>query len=336
MKILLDTIDTKIIKKYSDSGILYGVTTNPTLAKRFGMADDITMINKIRKAMPEGEIHVEAFGDNAKEIIQNAKRIQSLSNDNDLVFKVPFSLSGVHATKHLRDLGLKTNLHLIFSVNQSLIASEVSSSYICPLVGRLDDIGHDAFDNLSKIISAYNKNKVTTKVMVSSVRNPQHVQKAFMLGADVVTIPPAVLDKMFNHPLTKTGYEAFHKDIKMMQILQSDDIEDNSLVSPNLTLEESVRFMNMHKINVITANYGNKPGIYTMGDFKRLLVESNFDLKQKLKLPITKFLNFEPVKIDVNQCYEDAKLLFEKNNICHLVVTNNNESIGVIDIKCLK
>jgi signal-transduction protein with cAMP-binding, CBS, and nucleotidyltransferase domain len=94
--------------------------------------------------------------------------------------------------------------------------------------------------------------------------------------------------------------------------------------------------MNMHKINVITANYGNKPGIYTMGDFKRLLVESNFDLKQKLKLPITKFLNFEPVKIDINQCYEDAKLLFEKNNICHLVVTNNNESIGVLDIKCLK
>ncbi len=214
MKILLDTIDTKVIKKYYDAGILYGVTTNPTLAKRFGMSDDIEMINTIRSVMKTGEIHVEAFGDTAEEIVKNAQRIRNSTKSGNLVFKVPFSLEGIKAVNQLQKDGFRTNLHLIFSINQSLIASEVGSDYICPLVGRLDDIGHDAAENLKKIKQAYKLSNSPTKIMVSSVRHPKHVQEAFLLGADVITVPPAVLDKMFNHPLTDIGFNQFKKDIE--------------------------------------------------------------------------------------------------------------------------
>ena len=159
MKIFLDTIDLKIIKRFYEMGVLYGVTTNPTLAKRFGMADDIEMVKKIRKVMPFGEIHVEAFGNSSSEILENALRINSLTKDEDLVFKVPFSDEGVKATKCLKQQGFKTNLHLIFSANQSLIAASVGSDYICPLVGRLDDIGHDALQNVELIKKCFKETK---------------------------------------------------------------------------------------------------------------------------------------------------------------------------------
>ena len=163
MKILLDTIDLEKIEDYYKSGIIVGVTTNPTLAKRFGMADDVDMINKIRKVMPAGEIHVEAFGDSVEEIINNAERIFNKTKDEDLVFKVPFNKAGVTAVKKLKEKNFKTNLHLIFSINQALLASVVNTDYICPLMGRLDDIGHDAFKNLDTIKNSYKNSSVETK-----------------------------------------------------------------------------------------------------------------------------------------------------------------------------
>lgn len=219
MKLLIDTIDLEVIKKYYDVGILYGVTTNPTLAKQFGMSSDVDMVKKIRNVMPEGEIHVEAFGKTTKEIIGNAKRLYELTGDEDLVFKVPFNFGGVQAVNVLKSLhNFKTNLHLIFSINQALLSLVVNSDYICPLVGRLDDVGHDAFANLEKISAAYKKSNTSTKIMVSSVRNPMHVQQAFTVGADVVTVPPKVIEKMFVHPLTDLGYAEFKKDIDSMKI----------------------------------------------------------------------------------------------------------------------
>jgi len=214
MKILLDTIDLGKIEEYYKYGVIVGVTTNPTLAKRFGMNDDVDMINKIRKVMPVGEIHVEAFGDAVEEIINNAERISNKTKDKDLVFKVPFNKAGVAAVKKLKEKNFKTNLHLIFSVNQALLASVVNTDYICPLMGRLDDIGHDAFSNLDVIKNSYKNSSVKTKIMASSIRHPRHVQRAFEVGADVITVPVNVLEKLFYHPLTSIGYEQFKKDIE--------------------------------------------------------------------------------------------------------------------------
>ncbi len=213
MKIFLDTIDLEMIDDFYQVGMLSGVTTNPTLAKRFNMKNDIDMVHKIRKAMPEGEIHVEAFGNNSDEIEENAKRIYENTNDSNLVYKIPFSKSGLKSVTNLRKLGFRTNLHLVFSLNQALLSSSVNSDYICPLIGRLDDTGHDAILNLKEMVQSLRNNNLATKVMASSIRNTQHVIQSFKAGVDVVTIPGNILEQMFNHPLTKSGYELFKKDL---------------------------------------------------------------------------------------------------------------------------
>ncbi len=331
MRLLLDTIDTKIISKYYKLGLLFGVTTNPTLAKRFGMSDDIDMIKKIRDVMPIGEIHVEAFGDNAIEIINNAKRIRHDSLDNNLVFKVPFSPSGVQAVKFLKREGLRTNLHLIFSLNQSLLSSSVDTDYICPLVGRLDDVGHDAFDNLEKIINSYKKfDHIHTKIMVSSVRHPQHVERAFMIGADVVTVPAAVLDKMFSHPLTSSGYKEFEDDIRTMQTIHESDIDNDCVVDSTTSLKDCVVHMTKYKKDSVVSCVDGETGIYTLGDFKRLMVDGDFNISEHLDEPIAKFMNFDGVSLDSSSTYEDVFSVFDNNNIRHIAILSNKNVVGVL------
>ena len=131
MKIFLDSLDTNLIKQYADIGLLSGITTNPTFARRFNMADDIEMITKVRRALGNGEIHVEAFGNTAKDIIKSANTILEKANDNNLIFKVPFGEEGVRACKELERNNIRTNLHLIFSL------LSISSSTTIVLWSRL-------------------------------------------------------------------------------------------------------------------------------------------------------------------------------------------------------
>ena len=182
MKIFLDTIDLEEIKKYSEIFDIAGITTNPNLARRFGMSDDIEMVREIGKVIgKQKEIHVEAFGENAKEIIENSKRIRKNCSNFNLVFKIPFSEEGVKASKYLISKKYSTNLHLIFSISQAIISSSINSNYICPLIGRLDDIGHNAIDNLNKIIKSFKLNNSKTLVMGSSVRNLNHVIDCYQI-----------------------------------------------------------------------------------------------------------------------------------------------------------
>lgn len=213
-------MDLEVINNYYTMGILDGVTTNPTMARKFNMADDMEMISNVRKAMPKGEIHVEAFGDTTDEILSEVSRLGML--DDDLVFKIPFTVAGVQAVNNLKGRGCpvgtkRTNMHLIFSHNQALLASKVKSDYICPLVGRLDDEGHEGLLFIEQLVDTYFKHDISTKIMVSSVRNPMHVIKAFKFGADAITIPPKVLDRMFEHHLTTDGFKLFKADLEAMK-----------------------------------------------------------------------------------------------------------------------
>ena len=217
MKILIDTLDLKEIKKYADLGILSGVTTNPTFSKRFGMSDDIDTINKTSEALGSvGEVHVEAFGVTANEIEDNANSIRERSDYDNLIFKVPFTEAGVEATSHLSSAGFDINLHLIYSVNQALLSELVGAKYICPLIGRKDDVGDDGIENIKKIQNCFINNFTKTKIMGSSVRYPKHVMELYDIGVDVVTVPPKVLSQMFYHPLTTDGFETFKRDLESL------------------------------------------------------------------------------------------------------------------------
>ena len=332
MKIFLDTLNTNTISEFYNMGILYGVTTNPTLAKRFGMSDDIDMISKIRKVMPIGEIHVEAFGKTSDEIISNAKRIYEKSRDNNLVFKIPFSTEGVSATKKLSDMKLKTNLHLIFSKNQALLSSCVGSTYICPLVGRLDDIGHDAFENLSPIIDAFKKSGSDTMVMVSSVRHAQHVIHAFESGADAATIPENVLRSMFNHPLTDSGYRKFHEDLRAMERINMSDVRSDLIVDESMSLRNCLKFLVETKgscLAIVDENL-SLSGVFTLGDLKRCLSSSdNVDLET----PVSNFMNRSPIVAESCETYSEVNNAVIAQDITDIIIVDGNSVLGVLSCK---
>lgn len=215
MELFLDTLDLEVIRKYSDMGIISGVTTNPTLARRYKMgSNSVEMIKRVRDAMEKGEIHVEAFGDTAEEILNEVDRLHSI--DPNLVYKIPFTIAGADAVRKLKTkvTNLKVNMHLIFSHNQALIAVKLKSDYICPLVGRLDDEGHEGLLFIDELVRTFSRDGVDTKIMVSSVRNPMHVIRAFKVGADAITIPAEVMEKMFKHRLTDDGFERFKRDMQ--------------------------------------------------------------------------------------------------------------------------
>lgn len=209
MKIFLDSLDLEQIRRFR--GIISGITCNATFRKQFGVTDEIQLIKDIRKILPDGEIHLDASGDTSNELLYQIDTISGHSDDNNLVFKIPFSEIAMEAC---RLTPMRINMHLIFSINQALLATQAGATYICPLVGRLDDIGHDALENVGEIKDAFEVNNEHTAIMVSSVRHPKHVADAYKLGVDAITIPPHVLEDMFNHPLTEIGENQFKKDLE--------------------------------------------------------------------------------------------------------------------------
>ena len=334
MKIFLDTIDLEEIKKYSEIFDVAGITTNPNLARRFGMSDDIEMVREIGKVIgKQKEIHVEAFGENAKEIIENSKRIRKNCSNFNLVFKIPFSEEGVKASKYLIGKKYSTNLHLIFSISQAIISSSINSNYICPLIGRLDDIGHNAIDNLNKIIKSFKLNNSKTLVMGSSVRNLNHVIDCYHIGVDAVTIPMKVIKEMFNHPLTDTGFKLFRKDLNQMRQISSINFNKNLLIDSNKTLFETLVTLQKHKGAAVAVSKNNKlAGIFTTGDLNRLIkTKKKFNYNDK----IINFITKNPYSVDITDKVEVITNLVKKYNLGQFVVLDQDRVLGILDVKDL-
>ncbi len=332
MKLFLDSLDTENISKYSKMCIIQGVTTNPTLAKRFNMSDDIDMIKKVNEASGGGEIHVEAFGDTEEEIISNAERIIESCQEINVIFKIPFSEEGVAAANILEKKGMKTNLHLIFSINQALLSAKVGATYICPLVGRLDDIGYDAIKNVQDIKSAFKLNEESTQVMVSSVRHPQHVIRAYKSGADAVTVPLNVLSQMFRHPLTDYGINSFKQDIELLKPIGSKNINKNLVVQENDTLQTVLSVLASYKGGAVAVcSEHNLKGIFTTGDLKRLIKKGkkSFNLND----PVSKYMTENPIAFDISEQTIKAVELIKKHDIEQLIVVDNGVVVGILDIK---
>jgi len=211
MRLFLDSSDLNEIEKFSDLGLISGVTTNPTHLVKYGIKDDLDFVKRVRIINSNLEIHTEAFGLTEKEIVSEVDRIKDgkYVREYNLVYKIPFSLEGLKVIKR-RDI--RTNIHLVYSVNQAILAAVAGATYICILVGRGSDVGYNMIKLIEDIKEAYEKNKIPTKIMFSSVRSPKHVERAFRLGVDVVTIPTKVLEKMFDNAMTERGILAFKND----------------------------------------------------------------------------------------------------------------------------
>ncbi|MGC8995067.1 MAG: fructose-6-phosphate aldolase [Thermoplasmata archaeon] len=215
MKIFLDTANIDEIKKAMEWGVLDGVTTNPTLVSKEanrGKFDEI--IDEIIKTVP-GPVSVEVFSTDFKGMVEEAEKIAE--KGSNVVIKIPMGFEGLKAVNYLSKKGIKTNMTLIFTSNQALLAAKVGATYVSPFVGRLDDIGEYGMSIVENIKTIYSNYGFKTEIIVASVRHPIHVMEASLIGADVVTMPFSVLEKMVNHPKTDEGIVKFLEDAKKIK-----------------------------------------------------------------------------------------------------------------------
>jgi len=217
MKIFVDTGSISEIEKIAALGILDGVTTNPSLlAKEPGdFRQNLKKICDIVKGPVSGEVTATDYAGMLREGHDIAKI------DQHMVVKVPLTRDGIHACKTLSGEGIRVNVTLCFSPAQALLAAKAGATYISPFVGRLDDISTNGMELIREIVQIYDNYDFKTEVLVASCRHPMHVVEAARLGADVATCPPAVIDAMYNHPLTDIGLAKFLKDWEKMQAVKA-------------------------------------------------------------------------------------------------------------------
>lgn len=216
MLFFLDTADIDAIKKYAAWGIVDGVTTNPSLIAKEGVKLE-TRIKEIAQVV-DGPISAEVIATDAKEMIKEGRTIAKWHPN--VYVKVPMTADGLQAVKVFSQEGIRTNVTLVFSLPQAVMAAKAGATLVSPFVGRLDDISHDGMDLISDIVESFDIYGYETLVLAASLRHPRHVVECLQVGAHIGTMPPEILDKIVKHPLTDKGLEAFLADWEKVKELQ--------------------------------------------------------------------------------------------------------------------
>ncbi len=208
MRFFVDSVDISEIKKLAELGLVDGVTTNPSLIAKSGQ-DFLKTIEKICTVVA-GPVSAEVTAIDYENMILEGRKLAKIAEN--VAIKLPLIENGVRACKTLASEGYMVNLTLCFSVSQALLAAKAGAAFVSPFVGRLDDIGTEGMDLIDDIVKVFSNYEFSTQILVASVRNPNHVVEAALMGADIVTLPPNVLWKLFDHPLTEKGLQLFLAD----------------------------------------------------------------------------------------------------------------------------
>ena len=208
MKFFADTADIADIRELMESGLLDGVTTNPSLIKKSG-ADFVETVREIASICP-GPVSAEVIALDHKEMMREAEVLRKIADN--IAIKVPLTLEGLKTCKALSADGTMVNVTLCFSANQALLAAKAGAAFVSPFVGRHDDVGYPGMELIADIRMIYDNYDFGTEILVASVRSPIHVHESAKLGADVMTAPPSVIKALFSHPLTDKGIAGFLKD----------------------------------------------------------------------------------------------------------------------------
>ena len=208
MKLFIDTANVEEIRKANDLGVICGVTTNPSLIAREGRVfkDVVTEITTI----VDGPISAEVVSLEHEKMVEEALELAAIHKN--IVIKIPMIEEGLKAVKILSAKGIKTNVTLIFTANQALLAARAGATYVSPFLGRLDDISTKGVDLIAEIVEMFEVAGIETEIIAASVRNPIHVTECALAGADIATVPYKVIEQMTHHPLTDAGIEKFKKD----------------------------------------------------------------------------------------------------------------------------
>lgn len=210
MKIFMDTANVDEIKEFADMGIVYGVTTNPSLVAKSGRTQ-AEVIPEICKIIP-GPVSAEVISTDCEGMVLEARKLAEIADN--VVVKIPCIKEGLKAVKILSAEGIKTNVTLVFSLSQALMAARAGASYVSPFIGRLEDIGEDGIKLVSDMAKVFRNYGLEVEIIAASVRNLGHVDQVMLAGADIATIPTKVLREMLVHPLTDKGLAQFLEDYK--------------------------------------------------------------------------------------------------------------------------
>lgn len=217
MKFFIDTANVEQIKKAYKIGVLSGVTTNPSLVAKEGVKFEDRIAEILREVPSVESVSAEVTPDavTAEEMIAQANELIKINNnDPNITIKLPMTLAGLEACRYLSNKGVKTNVTLIFTVNQALLAARAGATYVSPFLGRLDDISEDGVQLIVKVAELFRIHQLDAQIIAASVRHPDHVTRVAMAGAHIATIPFSVIEQISKHPLTDQGIEKFAADWK--------------------------------------------------------------------------------------------------------------------------
>lgn len=335
MELYLDSANLKEIEEGFKLGFLDGLTTTPTFMQREGITDIDGTILKLSKIVPV--LQIEALGNTAEEVMAEAKRQLDLGLDpKRTVFKIPVSLEGVRACKILRNAGLLVNVHLVYTLQQAYMAMHAGATYVCPLVGRLQDQGHDALALIEQCVKAVDHYGYDTKIMFSSVRHAEHVRNAINVGVHTITVPLKVLKGLTENNLTSMGTEQFVRDTRLMTVRVKDAMNGiNPLVNGDTNLKDAIIKMTEFGFGAVTITNGDGSlkGVFTDGDLRRLLQKEGEHILDK-KIGSLEYKS--PVSIDSDALLNEAAGVFKKTNVDTILVTENGKPVGMLDIQDLK
>ena len=335
MELYLDSANLKEIEEGFKLGFLNGLTTTPTFMQREGITDIDGTIVKLSKMVPV--LQIEALGNTAEDVVKEAIRQLDLGLDaKRTVFKIPVSLEGVRACNLLRKEGLLVNVHLVYTLQQAYMAMHAGATYVCPLVGRLQDQGHDALALVEQCVKAVNHYKYDTKIMFSSVRTTEHVRNAINVGAHTITVPLKILKSLTDNNFTTVGTEQFLTDTRLMTVRVKEAINGvNPLVPADTNLKDAIVKMTEYGfgcITVVNADGGLK-GVFTDGDLRRLLQKEGEHILGK-KIGSLEYKT--PISVDANALLNEASGIFKKMSVDTILVTENGNPCGMLDIQDLK
>jgi TalC/MipB family fructose-6-phosphate aldolase len=276
-----------------------------------GITDIDGTIVKLSKIVPI--LQIEALGNTAEEVLAEAERQIKLGLDPaKTVFKIPVSLEGVRACKMLRDKGLLVNVHLVYTLQQAYMAMQAGATYVCPLVGRLQDQGHDALALVEQCVDAVEIYGYDTKIMFSSVRTVEHVRNAINIGVHTITVPLKILKQLTENNFTTVGTDQFIMDTRLMMVKVKEAINGvNPVVSEDTNVTDAIIKLTEYNFGAITVvkKDGSIKGVFTDGSLRKLLGENGRDILTK-KLSDLEYR--EPITIDGNVLLNEAIIYLKR------------------------
>ena len=332
MELYLDAADIKEIEEAFKLGSIAGLTTTPTFMHRHGITDIDGTILKLAKMVPV--LQIEALGQTSEEIVKEALRQDALGLDRETtVYKIPISLEGVKACRILVDQGFLVNIHLVYTIQQAYMAMNAGATYVCPLVGRLQDQGHDALNLVQQCVEAVNYYGYSTKIMFSSVRSVEHVKNAINIGVHTVTVPWKIMKQLTENHFTSIGTQEFFEHTRLMTLRVGDIMGNvNPKVKASQSISDALVAMTEGGFGAVSIvdEQDKAIGIFTDGDLRRLISKkggsSISDSVSSLELNA-------PQTIDSSELLFAAHALLREKQIDTLVVTQSEKVVGMIDVQ---